>query len=153
MWKRLARGPRYSCTSVKVGLVTSSSSAASNPAAIPLTSVVFPAPRLPRSRTNLGGDRSSVRVRPKAIVSSAEWVVISRVISNSIARARNLDRARRVKDGRLQSQQAAVRHMVERCSQAAVIIVIKCDEAEGLEHALCRLPHGSENLRHPMYRP
>src|ERR1700728_60030 len=85
MWKRLACGPRYSCTRVKVGLVTSSSAAAAKAAAIPLTSVVFPAPRSPRSSTSLGGASNSASVRPKAIVSSAEWVMISRVIVLSLA--------------------------------------------------------------------
>ncbi len=60
--------------------MTSSSAAASNAAAIPLTRVVFPAPSSPQSKTSFGGASSSVRLRPKAMVSSGEWVVISRLM-------------------------------------------------------------------------
>ena len=58
-------GPRYSWTRVNVGLVTSSSDAASNAAAIPFTSVVFPAPRSPRSSTNFGGASNSSQGTPE----------------------------------------------------------------------------------------
>src|SRR5438270_5121307 len=47
---------------------------------MPFTSVVLPAPRSPRSSTIFGGAKVSARVRPKAIVSSAECVVISRAM-------------------------------------------------------------------------
>ena len=49
------RVPSYSWISVKVGLVTSSGSAASSASAMPFTSVVLPAPRSPRRIRNFGG--------------------------------------------------------------------------------------------------
>ena len=48
--RALPRGPRYSWIRVKVGLVTSSALAAWKPSAMPLTMVVFPAPRSPRKK-------------------------------------------------------------------------------------------------------
>jgi hypothetical protein len=42
---------------------------------------VLPAPRSPRSNTSLGGASKSVSVRPKAVVSSAEWVIVSRALA------------------------------------------------------------------------
>ena len=42
--------------------------------------------------------------------------------------------------------------MIERCSQPAVVIVLKRDEAEGLEHAFRGLAHRVENLCHAVYR-
>src|ERR1700722_16178323 len=81
MWKRLGGGPRYSCTSVKEGLVQSSRAAPLKPAAMPLPKGVLPPPKSPRSNTSFGGASNSASVRPKAIVSSADCVVISRVIN------------------------------------------------------------------------
>src|SRR3954463_15589137 len=67
---------------VKVGLVTSSCEAALKASAIPFTMVVFPAPRSPRNRTSFGGASSGASFRPRAIVSSAEFVLYSRVAIN-----------------------------------------------------------------------
>src|SRR5271170_2835305 len=75
----MASGPRYSWIRVKVGLVTSSSEAAWKASAMPLTSVVLPAPRSPRSTTIFGGVSIVASVRPRAIVSSGDWVMNSRV--------------------------------------------------------------------------
>src|SRR5216684_8128995 len=41
---------------------------------MPFTSVVFPAPRSPRSNTMAPGFRSDESCRPSSVVSSAEWV-------------------------------------------------------------------------------
>ena len=60
--------------------MTSSSEAAWNASAMPLTSVVLPEPNSPRKTTSFGGASVSANVRPKAIVSSAEWVVTSRIM-------------------------------------------------------------------------
>ena len=46
----------------------------------------------------------------------------------------------------------AVRNVIERCSQTAVVIILQRHEAEGLEHAFCSLAHRVENLRHAVYR-
>src|SRR5258708_12711139 len=77
MGERFGGGAGYWGTRGKGGLVTSSAAAASKAAAIPLTSVVLPAPRSPRSSTSFGAASNAASVRPKAIVSSAECVVIS----------------------------------------------------------------------------
>src|SRR5689334_8405294 len=59
---------------VNVGLDTSSAEAAPRPSAIPLVSVVFPAPRSPdKSTTPLWGSMSA-SFRPSARVSSSECV-------------------------------------------------------------------------------
>src|SRR5579863_3593433 len=183
MWKSLACGPRYSCTSVKVGLVTSSSAAASKAAAIPLTSVVLPAPRSPRSSTSLGGASKSASVRPKAIVSSADLVMISRVIdlaeSKLVVQAcRSVDRqgttysdqysesarpsrrrtnssalhvAQRGERARFQAEQVPVHHMRQGSAQAMVVVVLKRDEAEGLQNALLGLVRRGEDFGHAVY--
>src|SRR5258708_20150919 len=65
---------------------------------------------------------------------------------------RKSDRPRQVKDRRLQSQQVPIRYVIERCPQAAVIIVFESDETERLQHARRRLAHGRENLGHAVYR-
>src|SRR5256885_4461115 len=52
-----------------------------------LTSVVFPAPRSPRSKTNLGGVSSKANSRPKAMVSSGECVVYSRALMLAVERS------------------------------------------------------------------
>src|ERR1700674_4946240 len=89
----MASAPRYSWISVKVGLVTSSSEAAWKASAMPLTSVVLPAPRSPRSTTIFGGASIAASVRPRAIVSSGDWVMNSRVsmrdLETSIARVQH----------------------------------------------------------------
>src|SRR5271165_4986821 len=66
-WTR--RLPSYSCTRVKVGLVTSSGSAASRAWAIPFTSVVLPAPRSPRRKSSVGEESSWAISPPIAMVS------------------------------------------------------------------------------------
>src|SRR6185312_5349001 len=68
-------GPSYSCTRVKVGLVTSSSKAAPSAAAIPLTSVVLPAPTSPERITSLGGRSISAIVSPRASVPATDLVL------------------------------------------------------------------------------
>ncbi len=75
-WLALAR-PSYSCSSVKVGLVTSSGSAASRASAMPFTSVVLPVPRSPVKSRSCGGARSAASFRPTAIVSASLRVVNS----------------------------------------------------------------------------
>jgi hypothetical protein len=73
MWYTLAP---YSWISVKVGLDTSSGSAALRPLMIPLARVVFPAPRLPMRRTTARLGNSRAMRRPNSMVSSSEWVVV-----------------------------------------------------------------------------
>lgn len=46
-----------------------------------------------------------------------------------------------------------IRHMIERCAQAAVIIVFKRNETERLQYSRGSLPHRAENLGHTVYRP
>src|SRR5215469_1414559 len=75
-WNTLPPTP-YSCRSVKVGLVTSSSSAARRPATMPFVSVVFLVPNSPLSKTSTGGWSVSARARPQATVCSAECVITS----------------------------------------------------------------------------
>src|ERR1700730_9903901 len=65
------------CTSVNVGLVTSSSAAAPSPATIPLVSVVFPLPSSPASSNNDGASRRFANSLPHPIVSSADRVITS----------------------------------------------------------------------------
>src|SRR5439155_1325654 len=69
----------YSCSSVNVGLVTSSSAAACKPATIPLVNVVFPLPSSPDSSTSTVDASVSANVRPQAMVSSADCVITSSV--------------------------------------------------------------------------
>ena len=45
-----------------------------------------------------------------------------------------------------------VRHVIERSPQAAVVVILQRDEAEGLEHARCSLAHGTQNLCHAVNR-
>src|SRR4051794_7491558 len=60
--------------SVKVGLETSSGSAAPRPRTIPLARVVLPAPRLPIRRTTPRRGSSRASRSPRAMVSSSEAV-------------------------------------------------------------------------------
>src|SRR5260370_5282136 len=62
---------------VKVGLVTSSSFAASRPATMPLVKVVLPLPRSPVSSTTTGGFRRLANSLPQSVVSSADRVMTS----------------------------------------------------------------------------
>ncbi len=43
--------------------------------------------------------------------------------------------------------------MIDRSAQAPMVIVLKRDETEGLQHASCGLSQGIENLRHAMHGP
>jgi hypothetical protein len=63
-----------------------------------------------------------------------------------------LDRLRHYKDGRLQAQQTAVGHVIDRCAQAEMVVILKRDETEWLEHASSRLPHGAEDFSHAVHR-
>src|SRR5437879_5806359 len=60
------------CTSVKVGLVTSSSRATPSPLMIPLVIVVLPLPSSPNKSTNTGAQRREASWRPISMVSSGE---------------------------------------------------------------------------------
>ena len=42
--------------------------------------------------------------------------------------------------------------MVQRRPQTAVVIVLERDEAERLQHAIRRLPHGTEDFSHAVHR-
>src|SRR5579871_1544393 len=59
---------------VNVGLETSSVPAAPSPSAMPLARVVFPAPRLPISKTAARRGNWAARTRPRAMVSSSDAV-------------------------------------------------------------------------------
>src|SRR5438128_6947516 len=71
MWT--SRG-EYSWIRVKVGLETWSGSAAPRPLAIPLASVVLPAPRLPIRSTTPRAGSSRANFSPYAMVSSSDRV-------------------------------------------------------------------------------
>ena len=43
--------------------------------------------------------------------------------------------------------------MIERCPQAAVVVILDGHETEGLEHAIRELLHRAEDFGHAMYRP
>src|SRR5207245_10356693 len=60
------------CTSVKVGLVTSSSPATPSPLMIPFAIVVLPLPKSPDKSTSTGARRRGASCRPMAMVSSGE---------------------------------------------------------------------------------
>lgn len=45
-----------------------------------------------------------------------------------------------------------VGNVIERGSQAAVVVILKRDEAERLQHAVVCFAHGAENLRHAVDR-
>src|SRR5579863_6263500 len=61
--------------SVKVGLETSSGSAAPSPFTIPLASVVLPAPRFPMRKTAALRGSSRASLSPSAMVSSSDAVL------------------------------------------------------------------------------
>ena len=42
--------------------------------------------------------------------------------------------------------------MIERRTQAAMIVVLECHKAERLQHAVRHLPHGAEDFGHTVYR-
>src|SRR4051812_10291083 len=69
--------PSYSWMRVKVGLVTSSGSAASRACAMPFTSVVLPVPSSPRSNRSCGGLSRAASLRPTSTVSAPLRVVNS----------------------------------------------------------------------------
>ena len=60
----------------------------------------------------------------------------------------NLDRSLTAEDRRLQAQQAAIIYVLERSSQAPVVVILQRHEAEWLQHTVPRLPHWRENLGH-----
>jgi hypothetical protein len=64
----------------------------------------------------------------------------------------DLDRPRHIERRRLQAQQTPVRHMIERRTQAAIVVILKRDKAEGLEHNILRLSHRAEDLSHSAHR-
>ena len=53
---------------------------------------------------------------------------------------------------RLQSQRASFHHMIERRTQAAMIVVLDRHESEGLEHAVGQFLHRAEDFGHAVYR-
>jgi hypothetical protein len=59
-------------------------------------------------------------------------------------------RSMRGKRARLQSEQIPVHGVIERRSQAAMVIILKRDEAERLQYAAGHLAHGTEDFGHAM---
>jgi len=45
----------------------------------------------------------------------------------------------------------AVRNVIERCSQTAVVIILQRHEAEGLQHACCAGAGGTEDFGHALH--
>jgi len=41
--------------------------------------------------------------------------------------------------------------MIQRSPQAAVVVILKRDEAKWLQHTGCRLAHGAEDFGHAVY--
>src|ERR1700722_5981356 len=142
---------------MKVGLVTSSSAAAWKASAMPLTSVVLPAPRSPRSTTIFAGVSIPARECPSAIVSSGEWVMNSRIsmrpetsiAGDQIASLRGLsatlwrDPLRGTK-----SQEVFVNPGIEGVTQSLVIIVLEGDKAKRLQGPVLGFAGGLQDLRH-----
>jgi hypothetical protein len=59
-------------------------------------------------------------------------------------------RSMRGKRARLQSERTPVHGVIERRSQAAMVIILKRDEAERLQYAAGHLAHGTEDFGHAM---
>src|ERR1700722_10698831 len=107
---------------------------------MPLTSVVLPAPRSPRSSTISGGASKAASFFPKAMVSSAEWVTVvvvgtpgqynqrkytaSRVLGSESRWCLELRRDR--------IEKTAVKRGIQRHAQLAMIVVAQSDEPERL---------------------
>jgi len=53
----------------------------------------------------------------------------------------------------LQAQQFPVHDVIERGTQAAMVVILKRDEAERLQYTVVHLLRGAEDFRHSMYRP
>src|SRR5262249_12877718 len=110
-----------------------------------------------------GGASIAVSVRPKAMVSSAECVVVSCVMqadawhrpdqysesdARSVLRQTKLYAARCRKCCRLQSKNRAFGNTIQRRPQTAMVFIFQCEEAERLQHAGRRLALGTEHFSH-----
>jgi hypothetical protein len=56
----------------------------------------------------------------------------------------------RGKRARLQAKQIPIDGVIERGPQAAMVVILKRDEAERLQYAAGHLTHGAENFGHAM---
>src|SRR6185437_475093 len=156
---------------VKVGLVTSSSEAASKACAIPLTKVVLPAPRSPRRTTSFAGRSKGASSRPRAIVSSGEDVVNSRALLETATPKYSRRGRPRLGEGCLwsrgyppphgslefrrpvirKSQEAAVIGRLDQFVQDSVMVVVERDEPKWLVNDIGPATHGFKHLGHPLY--
>src|SRR5215469_12454089 len=121
---------------------------------MPFTSVVFPAPRSPLRRTSLGGLSRVASSRPRAIVSSGDVVVNSRVIPCcvpsriSIAGWR-LEAAAPV--ARVQAEEVAVPFGLDHTVQNLMSLIIQRHEAEWLQNAALNRAYRIEHFGHPLH--
>jgi hypothetical protein len=53
----------------------------------------------------------------------------------------------------LHAQLIPIYDVVERSPKAAMIVVLKRNETERLQHTISHFPHGSQNFGHAMHRP
>jgi hypothetical protein len=53
----------------------------------------------------------------------------------------------------LHAQLIPIYDVVERSPKAAMIVVLKRNETERLQHTISDFPHGSQNFGHAMHRP
>ena len=58
----------------------------------------------------------------------------------------------RRKRARLQAHRTPIDHVIERGAQAAMVVVLKRDEAERLQDSAGRLAHGTQDFRHAVNR-
>jgi hypothetical protein len=58
----------------------------------------------------------------------------------------------RRKSARLQAKRIALHDVIERGSQAAMVVVLNSHEAEGLQHAVIQLPRRAQDFGHGVHR-
>jgi len=98
---------------------------------------------VPRQRP--GRKRASALTR-------ARLLALARILLIIRTQYPKLDRSLSAEDRRLKAEQAAIIYMVERSSQAPVIVILERHEAEWLQHTVARLPHRRENFGHASHR-
>jgi hypothetical protein len=54
---------------------------------------------------------------------------------------------------RLHAQQISLHHVIERCAQAAVVVILERHEAERLQDALSRFARRAQDFGHAVHRP
>lgn len=69
-----------------------------------------------------------------------------------LCRGGPLDRSGYIEEGRFQAENVLVGHMVKRRAQPAVIVILKRDEAERLQHSSARLASRTQKFGHAVHR-